>query len=75
VSWVGQIVLALIGLGVAYFEARAKGGDTSSATVSKALRNALDEIDKANAARQGAADAARRDPAGVLRDDDGFRRD
>ena len=41
----------------------------------KALRNALDEINKAIAARQTAADTARRDPAGVLRDDDGWRRD
>lgn len=74
-SWIGQIVLGLIGLGVAYFEAKAKGGDQSSATVSKALRNALDDIDKANTARLAAADVARRDPAGVLRDDDGWRRD
>jgi hypothetical protein len=72
---IGKIILALIGLGVAYFEARGQGGDQSSATISKALRNALDEIDKANAARLAAADAARRDPAGVLRDDDGWRRD
>jgi hypothetical protein len=72
---VGKIVLALVGLAVAYFDARAKGGDTASATVSKALRNALDEIAKADAARLAAADAARRDPAGILRDDDGWRRD
>lgn len=74
-SAIGQIILALIGMGAAYFEAKAKGGDKSSAIVSKALRNALEEIDQANAARRAIADAARRDPSGVVRDNDGFRRD
>lgn len=74
-SLISQIVLALIGFAAAFFEAKAKGGDTSSATIAKALRNALDEINKAANARQTAADAARRDPAGVLRDNDGWRRD
>ena len=74
-SLISQIVLALIGAAAAYFEAKAKGGDDSSGAIAKALRNALDEINKANAARQTAADTARRDPAGVMRDDDGWRRD
>jgi hypothetical protein len=72
------LLTALVKLvaGVAAWRAERGAADAAEARImSRALHGAMVEIECAKAARLAARDAARRDPAGVLRDDDGYRRD
>lgn len=70
------LVIAKIALGIVQWREQKAGNDAAGAKIiAGALTNAMAEIEKARKARLAARDDARRDPAGVVRDDDGFRRD
>lgn len=70
------LVIAKVALGIVQWREQKAAGDAGEAKIiAGALSNAMAEIDRARKARLAARDDARRDPAGVVRDDDGFRRD